>query len=485
MAQAIQPDARGDWLRMLGGVVFALGAVILFARKGDDWAAFPLLIVVAVPCVVVFGLGALGALATGEVARWHAVLMVAGVLLSGFAFGQLWDVVGVNTETSGFGFLTFVCVAGLAAFASFGVGAAYQALLVALAGIAAWLFLFDMILDDPGATTFRWLLLVLCLAYAAVAFALREREAPQAPEFVTAAGIAAVLVGVIGVLAQAGDAIGPLFLGGTGGETEGQSFVWDVWLLLISLALVAYGAVVHARRRRSLRRPTTCEAKAFSIRWRLAHALRRCRPCRPNPVRRRRRDRRGRARPPRRMAARLWRDRAGRHRDDGRGAEPERRRAPVRDRDPRGGERRARAGDGGGVERDAGPLDRAGGGRRGGGRWRAHAAAAVRLRGRRARDRGLLPRGCRVGRAADHGLQQPEGERYGHAARADRAAGRDRRRGGDQGVLRRRAPARGAAERDRGLRGARGRRRLGARGLLRRRHRLDLGCRERGAAGMR
>ena len=204
MAQALQPDARGDWLRMLGGVVFVLGAVILFARKGDDWAAFPLLIVVAVPCVVVFGLGALGALATGEVARWHAVLMVAGVLLSGFAFGQLWDVVGVNTETSGFGFLTFVCVAGLAGFASFGVGAAYQALLVALAGIAAWLFLFDMILDDPGATTFRWLLLVLCLGYAAAAFALREREAPQALEFVTAAGIAGVLVGVVGVFGEDG-----------------------------------------------------------------------------------------------------------------------------------------------------------------------------------------------------------------------------------------------------------------------------------------
>src|SRR5918999_1164914 len=187
MAQAIQPDARGDLLRMLGGVVFVLGAAVLFARKGDDWAAFPRLIVVAVPSVVVFGLGAMAALATGEVARWHAVLMVAGVLLSVLAFAQL------------------------------------------------------------GATTFRWLLLVLCLAYAAVAFALREREAPQAPEFVTAAGIAAVLVGVIGVLAQAGDAIGLLFFGGTGGETEGQSFVWDVWLLLISLALVAYGAVVHAR----------------------------------------------------------------------------------------------------------------------------------------------------------------------------------------------------------------------------------------------
>jgi hypothetical protein len=247
MAQAIRPDPRGDWLRMLGGVLVAVGAVILFARKGSEWAAFPLLIVVAVPCIVVFGLGAMGALATGEVARWHAVLMVAGVLLSVLAFGQLWDLVGVNTDSSGFAFLTFVCVAGLAAFASFGVGAAYQALLAALAGIAAWLFFFDMLLDEPGITTFRWLLLVLCLAYAVVAFALRESEAPQAPEFVTAAGIAGVTVGLIGVIAGTGDAFGGLFFGGGTTDFESQSVVWDIWLLLISLGLVAYGAVVHAR----------------------------------------------------------------------------------------------------------------------------------------------------------------------------------------------------------------------------------------------
>ena len=247
MAQAIQPDARGDWLRMLGGVLFALGAVVLFARKGDDWAAFPLLIVVAVPCAVVFGLGALGALAGGEVARWHAVLMVTGVLLSVLAFGQLWDTVGVNTDTSGFGFLIFACVAGLAAFASFGVGAAYQALLAAVAGIGAWVFFFDMILDEPGATAFRWLMLLLCLVYAAVAFALRDREAPQAPEFVTAAGIAAVSVGLIGVFAGAGPVLGTLFFGGTPAEGEGQSLIWDLWLLLASLGLVAYGAVARAR----------------------------------------------------------------------------------------------------------------------------------------------------------------------------------------------------------------------------------------------
>jgi hypothetical protein len=247
MAQALQPDPRGDWLRMLGGVALALGAVVLFARKTDDWAAFPLLLVVAIPCVIVFGVGALGALATGAVGRWHAVLMVTGVLLSVLMFGQLWDVVGIDTDAPGFGFLLFACTAALAAFGAFRVGAAYQALLAALAGIGAWLFFFEMILDDPSATAFRWLLLVLCFIYAVIAFALRDRDAPQAPEFVTAAGIAGVLVGTIGILAGAGDALGSLFFGGTPEGGEGQSFIWDLFLLLFSLGLVAYGAAAHVR----------------------------------------------------------------------------------------------------------------------------------------------------------------------------------------------------------------------------------------------
>jgi hypothetical protein len=247
MAQALEPDRRGDWLRMVGGVLFAVGAAILFVRKTDDWAAFPLLLAVGIPCVIVFALGAMGALAAGAVARWHAMLMVAGVLLSVLAFGQLWDVVGIDSDSAGFGFLLFACVAGLAAFASFGVGAAYQALLAGVAGIAAWLFFFEMLLDDPSTGAFRWLLIVLFVIYAAAAFALREREAPQAPELVTAAGIAGVGVGVIGVVAGAGDAVGALFFGAVPTEGEGQSFVWDLFLLVFSVVLVVYGAVAKAR----------------------------------------------------------------------------------------------------------------------------------------------------------------------------------------------------------------------------------------------
>jgi hypothetical protein len=247
MAQLVQPDPRGDWLRMVGGVLFAVGAVILWARKTDDWAAFPLLLVVAIPCVVVFGVGALGALATGAVGRWHAVLMVAGVLLSVLAFGQLWDLIGVDTGAPGFGFLLFACTTALAAFAAFRVGAAYQAFLAAIAGIATWLFFWEMLLDDPSTTAFRWLLLVLLVLYVVIAFALRERDAPQGPEFVTAAGIAGVLVGTIGLATSGAFLVFFGDVGGAAGEGGGQSFLWDVFLLLFSLALVAYGAAAHVR----------------------------------------------------------------------------------------------------------------------------------------------------------------------------------------------------------------------------------------------
>jgi hypothetical protein len=246
MERALEPDPRGDWLRMLGGVLFAVGAAILFWRKADDWAKFPLLLVVGIPCVLTFGVGALAALSTKAVARWHAVLMVTGVLLSLVVFFQLWDIVGIDQDDSGFTFLWFGCVAALAAFGSFFVGAAYQAFLAAVAGIVAWLFFWNMILDEPGTNTFRWLLILLCAIYVAAAFRLRRADAPQSSEIVTAGGITGVLVGTIGIFDGAQGFLG-LFFGAPPTGGDGQGFVWDLFLLVFSLALVAYGAAAFAR----------------------------------------------------------------------------------------------------------------------------------------------------------------------------------------------------------------------------------------------
>lgn len=238
----------GDWLRMLGGVAFAVGAVALFIRKSgatssSDWADFPLLLVAAIPCGLLFGVGVSGR-QVGEIPRWRAVLMVTGVLLAPLALEQLRETLGLSETANFWHFLIFALVVAMAAYASFIVGAAYQALLAALAGIVAWVYFWEWILDNPGINAFRWLLIILGLGYLGAALALRADNAPQGNELITAAGIVGVIVGVLGVSSAATEAVSPF--GVTGGG-EGQGFFWDLILLVVSLASVAYGAVTHAR----------------------------------------------------------------------------------------------------------------------------------------------------------------------------------------------------------------------------------------------
>jgi hypothetical protein len=243
-----------DWLRMLGGVVFAVGAFVLFIRKsgsvggGSNWADFPLLLVVATPCALLFWLGVTGRTGANDLEPWRSVLMVTGVLLAPVALSQLRNTLGLSEASSFWTFLIFAITAAMAGYASFVVGAAYQALLAALAGIAAWLSLWAWI-ASPSATGFRWLLIVLGVVYLGAAAALRSSDAPQAPEIVTATGIVGVLVGTIGVL-DAGVRLlgGGLLSGAFGGQPPGgQGVFWDIVLLLVSLALIAYGALVRAR----------------------------------------------------------------------------------------------------------------------------------------------------------------------------------------------------------------------------------------------
>lgn len=233
-------------LRMLGGVAFAVGAVVLYIRKsgaagGADWAAFPLLLVAAIPFVLLLALGVSNRRA-GEVERWRAALLVTAVLLAPLALEQLRDTLGLSPDANFWHFLIFSGVVALAAYGSFVVGAAYQAFLAGIAGILAWAFLWEWILSNPGVNAFRWLFIILGLGYLGAALALRAGNAPQGGELITVAGIVGLLVGVLG-LSEAASAFSPFGVP----SGHGQGFFWDLLLLLVSLASVAYGALNHVR----------------------------------------------------------------------------------------------------------------------------------------------------------------------------------------------------------------------------------------------
>ncbi len=249
--QAYAPDPLRDWLRMLGGVALAIGAVVLFLRKNGgaegeaDWAAFPLLLVLLLPCALLYALGAQAGRTQTSGQPWQAVLLVAAVLLAPLVLFQLLDVIGGSADDSLNQAWIFAATAALAAYAALRLGASYQALLGSLALVYAWLALGDKVLDSPSTATFRVLLILAAIALIAAAVLLRARDMPQGRELVTAAGISAVLAGLLGAFEAVAELGGGIFGGDLDGD--GQSAFWDVVVLAVSLVLVGYGARVGAR----------------------------------------------------------------------------------------------------------------------------------------------------------------------------------------------------------------------------------------------
>ena len=262
-----------DWLRLLGGVAFAVGAVTLFFRKSEEWGDFALLLVLLVPFALLYGLGLLGGeggslgrllgarereaepgpsaaeereadlLAGGpRGGRWRSGFLVLGLLLAPLVLFQMLEWVGGDTGSSLNSAWIFVLTAALAVLASIRAQVVYTALLGALAFLIAWLSFFDSVLDDPSLTTVRWLLVVLAAIFLAAALGLRARRAREGSELVTAAGIAAVLAGVISAAGLIAASELGFFLGDAFEGAPEPSRFWDAFLVAVSLLLVGYGA---------------------------------------------------------------------------------------------------------------------------------------------------------------------------------------------------------------------------------------------------
>ncbi|HWH44259.1 MAG TPA: hypothetical protein VNT32_05975, partial [Thermoleophilaceae bacterium] len=245
-AEAISThDPRSDGIRTLGGVLFAAGAIVLFIRKSStgDWGDLALLLTLVVPFVALYGLGLTGPAGSEP---WRAVYIVLGVLIAPLALFQFLEWIGGSTDDSLNGAWIFAVVGALGAVASHRRDALYAALLAALAFLAAWLLLWDKLLDNPEIDTFRWLLVILALIYAAAAFALRGAGHRQASELITGAALAAVTAGGLAAIETAASLSGAAGLGAIGGGADANAF-WDIFLLVVSVGAIAYGVQAGAR----------------------------------------------------------------------------------------------------------------------------------------------------------------------------------------------------------------------------------------------
>src|SRR3954453_10065376 len=246
-ADLFEPDRR-DWLRLLGGVLLAAGFVVLYIRKFNAWGQFPKFLLVLIPFVVLYGLGWLGGVRAREGGRerpegWQVVYLILGSLLAGAVVAQLILLLGADDLTARLHqVLIGLAVAGAAYAASFLRHVPFLALVGGLGALWAWLFLWDKILDGiDSINTGRALLLIFAALLLAAGIALRTADRPQAADFITIAGVTAVLAGLLSLsgLANQFDPVSD--------NNAKPTETWNVFILIVSLALIGYGARAPSR----------------------------------------------------------------------------------------------------------------------------------------------------------------------------------------------------------------------------------------------
>jgi hypothetical protein len=237
-----RPDSR-DWLKLFGGVMFAAGAVVLALRKRDDWSDWAQFLVLLVATVVLFAAAAVGARALRALEGWESGLYTFAILLLPITLVQLVNAIDNDADGNINSFWIFAASAGVAVAVALRRGFRWPMLLAGVYAIISWIGLWSKILDNPSADTTRWLLVAVAAILLLAATVLFRRGLPQAGDLVTAAGIAAVIPAILGAAGQLVQAFGQNAV-----TTEAKPTQWwNLYLLVIALALIGYGAWAHVR----------------------------------------------------------------------------------------------------------------------------------------------------------------------------------------------------------------------------------------------
>jgi hypothetical protein len=231
---------RGDWLRLIGGMMFAAGALVLLIRKGSDWSDWAVFFALLIPAAVLLVLAFLDRLPEQR-RGWKSAFVVFGTILLLVALLQFVKAAGGSARGLNLVW-TFGLAGAVAVFTSFALRAPFQMLLGALFGLVAWLALWDKILTNPSGTTVQWLLVVLAVIYFVVALALVRAGHAQGSDLITAAGIAAIIAASLSLAGAAASITGAAATSSLSGNVPKPSQGWNLFLLVVSLLLIGFGS---------------------------------------------------------------------------------------------------------------------------------------------------------------------------------------------------------------------------------------------------
>jgi hypothetical protein len=237
---------RGD-LIAAGALPLALGALLVNVRFDGQWGRGILLVLTALACALVLGMGLLAPLEGERPRSYQQVLLLAGLVLGFVALVRLAQVLGAHAPLlhAGSRLWIFLVVTLGAAWVARTRRSAICALIAALAATVTVLAFVAWAFAPKGPATPRWLLLALAVAFVLAALARRDVERRESVYLVDAAGVAVLALGVT-FLGAALVAFTPLPEGvlrffGVPFALPGGG--WKLVLLAAGLGLVAYGGV--------------------------------------------------------------------------------------------------------------------------------------------------------------------------------------------------------------------------------------------------
>jgi hypothetical protein len=236
VGELLHPPAHRGPLIAAGAVVLTVGVALEQLRVSPG--AGLQLVVPALLAATLLWLGVQAPLEGGRPPAYQSVLLVCGLGASWVALLRLADVLGADfagQEVPAGAFVwTALAQCALAASVAARRGSAIAALVASVAlgvaVLAAWKWLFD----PESVTPYRWLLLLMAVAYGVASLPLRSASLRHAEQMVNAAGLAVLAIPVL-QLVDGG------FLG-----VEGLPGFWELVLLVAGFGLVAYATADRA-----------------------------------------------------------------------------------------------------------------------------------------------------------------------------------------------------------------------------------------------
>jgi hypothetical protein len=242
LLELLRPPAHRGPLIAAGAVLFTVGIALEEIRLEQTVPNGVHLLILAASAALIFGIGIQAAPEDGRPAAYQSVLLVSGLLLLWSALFQLADVLGADVSDglpgTGAVVWTSLAVFGAALYPAVRRNSAICGMIAGIALGAAILAAANWIFGAESQTFYRWLLLVLAIAYVLASLALRGSRPRHAQLMVITAGLGTLSIVLV---ASVGALLGAFGFGG--GDDGFLPGFWEFVVLAAGCGLIAYGAV--------------------------------------------------------------------------------------------------------------------------------------------------------------------------------------------------------------------------------------------------